>query len=69
PLILAFVLGPLMEENLRRALLISRGDPTVFFTRPISASFLIVAILLLVFMILPAVRKKREQVLEEPAEV
>ena len=67
PLILAFVLGPLMEENLRRALLISRGDPTVFFTRPISASFLIVAILLLTVMILPAVRKKREKAVEEPA--
>ena len=65
PLILAFVLGPLMEENLRRALLISRGDPTVFFTRPISAGFLIATILLLVIMILPAVRKKREEVLVE----
>ena len=67
PLILAFVLGPLMEENLRRALLISRGDPSVFFTRPISASFLIVAIALLAIMVLPAVRRKREQVTEEPA--
>jgi TctA family transporter len=65
PMILAFVLGPLMEENLRRALLISRGDPTVFFTRPISAGFLIATILLLVFMILPNVRKKREEVLIE----
>ncbi len=65
PLILAFVLGPLMEENLRRALLISRGDPTVFFTRPISAGFLIATILLLVVMVLPAIRKKREQVLAE----
>jgi putative tricarboxylic transport membrane protein len=65
PLILAFVLGPLMEENLRRALLISRGDPTVFFTRPISAGFLIATILLLVMMILPAMRKKREQVLAD----
>jgi putative tricarboxylic transport membrane protein len=68
PLILAFVLGPLMEENLRRALLISRGDPTVFFTRPISAGFLIATILLLVVMILPAVRKKREQVLAEESQ-
>jgi putative tricarboxylic transport membrane protein len=68
PLILAFVLGPLMEENLRRALLISRGDPTVFFTRPISAGFLIAALLLLIVMALPAIRKKREEVLEEPAE-
>ena len=65
PLILAFVLGPLMEENLRRALLISRGDPTVFMTRPISAGFLIASVLLLIIMILPAVRKKRHAVLEE----
>lgn len=65
PLILAFVLGPLMEENLRRALLISRGDPTVFMTRPISAAFLIMTALLLVIMILPAIRKKREVVLAE----
>src|SRR5918995_2957613 len=47
PLILGYVLGPLMEENLRRALLISRGDPTVFFTRPISAGFMIASILIL----------------------
>jgi TctA family transporter len=61
PLILAFVLGPLMEENLRRALLISRGDPTVFLTRPISAAFLIAAILLLTIMIIPSFKKKREE--------
>jgi putative tricarboxylic transport membrane protein len=61
PLILGFVLGPLMEENLRRALLISRGDPTVFFTRPISAGFMIASILLLVAMILPTIRKKKQQ--------
>ena len=67
PLILAFVLGPLMEENLRRALLISRGDPTVFLTRPISAGFLIATVLLLVIMLLPTVRKRREEVLHEPA--
>jgi TctA family transporter len=66
PLILAFVLGPLMEENLRRALLISRGDPMVFFNRPISATFLILTILLLIVMILPAVRKKREVAYQEP---
>jgi TctA family transporter len=65
PLILAFVLGPLMEENLRRALLISRGDPSVFITRPISAGFLIAAVLLLIVMVLPAVRRKRDQALEE----
>jgi hypothetical protein len=66
PLILAFVLGPLMEENLRRALLISRGDPMVFFNRPISATFLILTILLLIVMIMPAVRKKREVAYQEP---
>jgi TctA family transporter len=59
PLLLGFVLGPLMEENLRRALLISRGDPSVFFTRPISMSFMIVTALILIIMVLPAVRAKR----------
>jgi len=67
PLILAFVLGPLMEENLRRALLISRGDPTVFITRPISAAFLIATALLLAFMILPAFRKKRDEAVADSA--
>jgi TctA family transporter len=55
-----------MEENLRRALLISRGDPMVFFNRPISATFLILTILLLIVMILPTVRKKREVAYQEP---
>jgi putative tricarboxylic transport membrane protein len=61
PLILGYVLGPLMEENLRRALLISRGDPTVFFTRPISLAFMLATFLILITMILPAVRKKKEE--------
>ncbi len=65
PLILGYVLGPLMEENLRRALLISRGDPTVFFTRPISGAFMVVTILILMAMVLPAIRKKKEQVYTE----
>ena len=43
PLLLGFVLGPMMEENLRRALLLSRGDPAVFFTRPISLTLLIIS--------------------------
>jgi len=68
PLILAFVLGPLMEENLRRALLISRGDFSVFFTRPISAGFLIATVVLLVVMILPNVRMRRDRALEESAQ-
>jgi TctA family transporter len=62
PLILGFILGPLMEENLRRAMLLSRGDPLVFFQKPISASFLIVSIILLVIIALPNLRKKREEV-------
>lgn len=65
PLILGYVLGPLMEENLRRAMLISRGDPSVFFTRPISAGFMVAAILILIVMVLPAFRKKKEQAYEE----
>jgi putative tricarboxylic transport membrane protein len=62
PLILAVVLGPLMEENLRRALLISRGDASVLVTRPISAGFLIATFLLFIVMIIPAIRGRRGQV-------
>jgi TctA family transporter len=65
PLLLGFVLGPFLEENLRRALIISRGDPTVFITRPISASLLALAFIALVLALLPAVRKKREVVFAE----
>jgi len=65
PMILGFILGPLMEENLRRAMLLSRGDPTVFFTKPISAGFMIASIALLVVVALPAIRKKREEVFVE----
>ena len=60
PLILGFVLGPLMEENLRRAMLISRGDPSVFFTRPISLGMLLVAFALLLMVVMPQFQKKRE---------
>jgi putative tricarboxylic transport membrane protein len=59
PLLLGFVLGPLMEENLRRALLISRGDPTVFVTRPISLGFVIATVLIVLIMVVPTVRKRR----------
>lgn len=62
PLRLGFLLGPLMEENLRRALLISRGDPTVLVTRPISLGFVIATILILVIMLAPAVRARREAI-------
>ncbi len=65
PLALGWVLGPLMEENLRRAMLLSRGDPSVFVTKPISAGLLAFALLLLVLAVLPALRKKREIVFVE----
>ena len=65
PMILGFILGPLMEENLRRAMLLSRGDPTVFFTKPISAAFMIASLILLVIVALPAIRKKREEAFAE----
>jgi putative tricarboxylic transport membrane protein len=61
PLLLGFILGPMMEENLRRALLLSRGDWSVLVTRPISAALLALAALLLVIVLLPAVKAKREE--------
>jgi TctA family transporter len=65
PLLLGFVLGPMMEENLRRALLISRGDPSVLFTRPISAAFLGIALLSLILVVAPAFRKRRDEAFAE----
>src|SRR5690349_10513806 len=65
PMILGFVLGPLMEENLRRAMLIARGDATVFLTRPISATLLAIALFLLIIAVLPTIRGKREEVFTE----
>jgi TctA family transporter len=62
PMLLGFVLGPLMEENLRRALLISRGDPTVFVTRPISLGFMIATVLILVVMLAPSVKQNRAHI-------
>ena len=65
PLILGFVLGPMMEENLRRALLISRGDPMVFLQEPISLAFLVAAAGLLLVIAAPAIRLRREEALKE----
>jgi len=59
PMLLGFVLGPMMEENLRRALQVSQGDPWVFVMRPISLAFIIATVLILIVMVLPAVRKQR----------
>ena len=64
-MLLGFVLGPLMEENLRRAMLIARGDPTIFITRPISAVCSRSRVLLLVVAVLPMIRAKREEVFVE----
>ncbi len=65
PLLIGFVLGPMMEEHLRRAMLLSRGDPMVFLQRPISATLLGIAALALLTMLLPALRKKKEAALAE----
>jgi len=65
PLLLGFILGPLLEEYLRRALIISRGDPTVFLTRPVSLTLLILAVIAFAIAVLPTVRRKREVVFEE----
>src|SRR5262249_61957911 len=65
PLILGFVLGSMMEENLRRALLISRGDTMVFLQEPISFAFLVLAAGLLVVVAVPAIRIRREEAVEE----
>jgi TctA family transporter len=61
PLLLGFILGPMMEENLRRALLLSRGDWSVLVTRPLSAGLLAAALLLVIIVALPAVKSKREE--------
>jgi TctA family transporter len=65
PLILGFILGPMMEENLRRAMLLSRGDPTVFFTRPLSLTLLLMAAALVVIVALPQISRTREEAFHE----
>lgn len=65
PLLLGFILGPLMEEYLRRALVLSRGDATVFITRPISATMLAISIVAIAVVLAPAVRRQRDVALQE----
>lgn len=65
PFLLAFVLGPMMEENLRRSMMLSRGDPLIFLARPISLALLIVAALLVLVVVLPALRKRRDETFAE----
>jgi putative tricarboxylic transport membrane protein len=62
PMLLGFVLGPMVEENLRRALQVSEGDPSGFLTRPISLAFLSATALVLIVMVMPAVRKRRDDI-------
>jgi TctA family transporter len=65
PLILGFILGPMMEENLRRCLLLARGDVSVFFTRPLSLAFLTAAVVLLIVVALPGIRRSRAVAFQE----
>jgi putative tricarboxylic transport membrane protein len=65
PLLLGFILGPMMEENLRRALLLSRGDWSVFVTRPLSAGLLAAALLLVIIVALPSIKAKRAEAFVE----
>lgn len=65
PLLLAFVLGPLMEENFRRAMMLSFGDPLIFIQRPISATLLGLAVILIAVIALPSLRKRRQETFAE----
>lgn len=65
PLLLGFILGPMMEENLRRALLLARGDWSTFLNRPLSAGLLIVAVLMIVVVMLPSIKSKRQEAFQE----
>jgi putative tricarboxylic transport membrane protein len=65
PMLLGFVLGPLLEEHLRRAMTISHGDVSVFFTRPISAGLLTVALIVLIVAFLPNIARRRNEVFVE----
>jgi TctA family transporter len=64
PLLLGFVLGPMMEEHLRRAMLLSRGDASTFIDRPISATLLVIAVIALGLMLMPNLRKRKEAAME-----
>ena len=65
PLLLGFILGPMMEENLRRALLLSRGDWTTFGTKPLSAGLLLAAVAMIAIVLLPSIKAKREEAFQD----
>ena len=65
PLALGFVLGDLLEQKLRQALIISNGDPSTFIHSPLSAGLLLVAVIALVMAVLPSIRRSRDEVFVE----
>jgi TctA family transporter len=65
PFILGFLLGPMLEVNFRRAMLLSRGDLDIFITHPISLGFLIAAVALIILMVSPTIRRKKDQAVLE----
>jgi TctA family transporter len=65
PLLLGFVLGPMLEEHLRRAMMVARGDPVLLMTRPIAGGLLIISVIVLLIVILPAVSRRRELVFHD----
>jgi len=65
PLLLGFVLGPMLEEHLRRAMIISHGDPSIFVLRPLSGALLALAVFILIIVFMPAIARKREEVFQE----
>ncbi len=65
PMLIGFVLGPMLEEHLRRALVISRGDPMVFIERPVSAVLLLIGAIALGAMLLPTIRRRKDVALAE----
>ncbi|GGE52517.1 hypothetical protein GCM10007276_31940 [Agaricicola taiwanensis] len=67
PFVLGFILGPMLEENFRRAMLLSRGDPGTFISNPISAGFLLVSAVVIVAMITPSIRRKKDLAIDESA--
>jgi TctA family transporter len=65
PFVLGMLLGPMVEENFRRAMLLSRGDPVIFVARPVSMAFLAITLLVVVLMFLPKVRRQKDLAVEE----
>ena len=65
PFILGFILGPMLEEHLRRTMIVSLGDPTILVTRPVSAVFLAITALMMLALLLPSLQRKREEVFVE----